>query len=101
MDATPYWAVSHILGAAEANWHGIDGSAAAVGVDPGDLPLGRFCNYVDYWLAERMTEAERAMWESELATPPPEALSEVSTMTEEQEGQAFLAFQAALGGGHG
>lgn len=99
MVEAPYWAVWTLLAAAEANWEGIDGTSAAHGVDPGALPLGRFCNYVYVWLAERMSESQFQMFQARLATPPAGVNPESLVMTEEEEGRAFAAFAAMTTGG--
>jgi hypothetical protein len=53
------------------------------------------------WLAERMEPDQFRMFDTMLNVPPADAAPEVVEMTAEEEGRAFIAFQAALGGGDG
>lgn len=46
-----------------------------------------------------MSPEEFTLWEARLATPPGETAPPVPVMSDEEEGAAFLAFQAATMGG--
>jgi hypothetical protein len=90
----PYAEAVHLGWVAIAHWDLIDGELAARGIDPLDLPYGRFLNLVYVWAVQRIGDPlEIEKFDASLLTP---VASQPRTRTEEQavvedEMRAFMA----------
>lgn len=51
----------------------LDGHATEAGFDPLELPLDRFCNWVYSWIAGRLDDKTRRMFDLQLGRPMPGA----------------------------
>lgn len=96
----PYFVVERFLTLALDNYPIIDGWAAAHGMDPADLSLSRFCNFI-YWWATRNADAESInKFDQQLWRPPPGDTSPIpdeSPWSAKSELAASHAARAALG----
>lgn len=102
MVGTPSYEAARLIEAARANWAYFDGDCAYKGTDPSDLYLGRFCNLVEFWLAEHMEPSQWATFKAALKIPPPDAVEEPLIPEDDAaEGQQFMAFMNAITGGKG
>jgi len=94
MVVPPYFICLRLQAIAGQHWQAIDGQAALKGIDPFDLPVDRFFNYVYQWAMEHSGgKAEQV--QRKIETPP--AGMKPSEMVAEQEGKDFTDFAKAFG----
>lgn len=95
MVRAPYQAVVRLVSYAERYWTAIDGEAASRGTDYFALPLDRWCNAIQWWVSQRVSDPEAFVAGLEVPLDAdPHAVTEHDL---ERDEQAFMAFASAFG----
>ena len=78
-------------------WSEIDGWATGHGLNLEKLPLGRFCNFVQWWATQGAEEADKQKFRAHLWIPPKgQAPDPSGPWSAEAEQRAFKALQAKV-----
>ena len=97
MDEPPYVICLRLTAALAPHWGSIDGEAASKGVDPFDLNLRRFFNYLYFWLMSHIPHDQAEDVEFKLNAPAPGSRGRLSDLERERDAESFMAFAAAVG----
>lgn len=85
-----------LIASALSVWDDLDGWSAGHGIDPYEMPLGRFVHFVWWWLTRNIQEqAEYDRVKAKLWIPPAGEAPQ-GPWSPEEETKAFAAVKAAL-----
>jgi len=92
-----WWEALRLVGMAEGG-PSVIGEMTIRGIDPADIPFGRWCAAV-YVLATRNLEPkERMKWDAKFSAPPPEAIDEEEDSSFEDMIKGFQGMPGARSG---